>query len=191
MGATIKPLLLNLGAGLDRIEGHVSVDAWGKQDVIWDLNVAPYPWADNSVDGIEMRHTLEHLTNWWAAFNECARILKVGGYLNVRVPDESSSNALTYRDHYKVFSPLSFHGIRGWGHGTNTWAVEEMNTVPLVLESYQRIPHREYQWMLRWCPRVLTFCADHLRNFIFEQRFSFRKVGDVNRGRPEDSGRVH
>lgn len=177
MGEIAKPLLLNLGAGSNRLEHHVSVDNWGDPDIRWDLNKVPYPWPDNSVDGIEMWHTLEHLTNWWEAFKECARILKPGGYLHVRVPDESSATAWGYRDHVAVFTQASFHGIVGRDHGTNAWAIHETGTVPLVLESYYQVPYKQYEWMTRWCPRVLKFCAEHLRNFIWEQRFYFRKVG--------------
>lgn len=177
MGKATVPLLLNLGAGFTRLSNHVSVDAYGDPDIKWDLNQAPYPWPDCSVDGIEMWHTLEHLDNWWVAFKECARILKYGGYLHIRVPDESSCTALTYRDHVAVFSRASFHGIAGRRHGTNAWAKLENDSVPLVLEEYWQIPFKQYEWMARWCPRVLRFCADHMRNFIHEQRFYFRKVG--------------
>lgn len=171
------PLLLNLGAGSNRLPGHLSVDFYGEPDVRVDLNAFPYPWPDNSVDGIEMWHVLEHIPQWWGAFNECARILKPGGYLRINVPDESSASALTYRDHFHVFSLRSFHGIQGARHGTNEWAKSEENSVPLVLTSYYQVPHKQYEWMIRWCPRVLKFCADHLRNFIHEQRFEFRKIG--------------
>jgi len=151
------------------------VDAYGKPDFFWDLNVFPYPWEDNSVDGVEMWHVLEHLEDWWTTFTECARILKPGGYFHIRVPDESSKTALTYRDHLHVFSPASFHGTVGTTSGTNAWAVTEENSVPLKLESWTRVPFREYAWMAKWCPGVLAFCADHLRNFIHEQRFTFIK----------------
>jgi ubiquinone/menaquinone biosynthesis C-methylase UbiE len=177
MGESFKPLFLNLGAGLNRLEGFLSVDLFGDPDVRWDLNKFPYPWPDNSVDGIECWHTFEHLENWWGAFLECARILKPGGYLHVRVPDESSSTALGYRDHLHVITYSSFHGTRGAQHGTSAWAVEEKDSVPLVLQEYKRVPHKEYEWMIKWCPRVLMFCAHHFRNFIWEQRFVFRKVG--------------
>lgn|SRR3990167_3084326 len=177
MVENVKPYLLNLGAGYNRLDGFVSVDAWGDPDIKWDLNQTPYPWADNSVDGIEMWHTLEHLTNWWESVKECARILKPGGYLNIRVPDESSATALTYRDHVAVFSQASFHGVIESTHGTNAWAELETGTVPLRLETYAQVPFKDYEWMARWCPRVLRFCANHMRNFIHEQRFYFRKVG--------------
>jgi SAM-dependent methyltransferase len=144
------------------------------------LNVFPYPWGDDSVDGILMFHTLEHLDDWWGAFTECARILKVGAQLEIRVPDESSLTALTYRDHKHVFSNYSFHGIQDRrGFSTNAWAHLEDEIVPFEMVDYKRVPHNKYMWMTRW-PFVylLGFCADHLRNFIHEQRFLFTKVGD-------------
>jgi SAM-dependent methyltransferase len=172
-----SPLYLNLGGGKHRLPRHVNVDLYGKPDLVWDLNITPYPWADNSVDGIEMWHTLEHLENWWDAFTECARILRPGGRLHIRVPDESNPTALTYRDHLHVFNPRSFHGIAGSRPGANSWAEEERESIPLRLESYYQVPFEQYQWMARWCPWLLRFCADHLRGFIWEQRFEFVKIG--------------
>lgn len=178
MESATRPLLLNLGCGTLKWSTHCNVDAFGDVDVLWDLNTFPYPWADNSVDGIDMYHVLEHIPDWWSAFKECARILKPGGYLEIHVPDESSATALTYRDHHHVFSQNSFWGIAGWQDaGTNNWAATERGSVPLKLMSFTQVPFRKYFWMARWCPWLLAFCAAHLRNFIHEQRFIFRKVG--------------
>lgn len=177
MVETAKPFLLNLGGGLTRAPGWINVDLYGKPDIVWDLDVTPYPWADNSVDGIKMFHVLEHLDNWWGCFTECARVLKPGATLEIRVPDESSMSALTYRDHKHVFSELSFHGIHGRNHGTNAWAVEVEDSVPLRQTEYYRVPHKKYEWMVTWCPWLLAFCGNHLRNFIHEQRFVFVKIG--------------
>lgn len=167
---------LNLGCGKAKLIGWVNVDNWGDVDLKHDLNEFPYPWDDNSVDEILMNHVLEHIPNWWDAFRECARILKPGGVLRINVPDESSKSALTYRDHHHVFSPFSFFGIFGSTPGTNNWAANE-DRVPLKLEMYHRVPHKKFSWMtyfgFRW---LLQFCADHMRNFIHEQRFVFKKV---------------
>lgn len=177
MGTVAEPLLLNLGCGTWKRSGYVNVDAFEqcKPDFIWNLDVTPYPWETNSVDGIVMTHVLEHLDNWWEAFCECSRILKPGGFLQINVPDESSSTALTYRDHLHVFNLASFHGIKGRTSGTNAWAMGEEDKIPLVLEQYFQVPFKEYEWMTRF-PRLLKFCAKHLRNFIWEQQFHFRKV---------------
>ena len=145
-------------------------------DVRWDLNIRPWPFEDSTVHHIDARHVFEHLFSWWPAFLECARILKPGGTLSIHVPDESSPSALTYRDHHHVFSLYSFHGIQGLTRGTNAWAETERDSVPLVMERYYQVPFKRYEWMTR-CPPLLRFCANHLRGFIWEQQFHFRKVG--------------
>jgi len=173
-----KVVRLNLGCGEKKFvgDGWVNVDGYGEPDVKVDLNKFPYPWKTNSVDHIYMSHILEHIPDWWSAFLECSRILKPNGTLEIRVPDESSATALTYRDHHHVFSIWSFHGVQGSGHGTNSWAKDEKNSVPLILEGYQQVPYKKYSWMIRFCPWLLEFCAAHLRNFIHEQVFIFRKT---------------
>lgn len=170
-------VILNLGCGFKKMEGAINVDAFSccSPDVQWDLNTFPYPWDDNSVDEILMSHVLEHIPDWWQAFNECARILKPGGRYEVRVPDESSATALTYRDHFHVFSLMSFHGIHEANHGTSAWARENKETVPLKLESYSQVPYKKYNWMVKF-PWLLRFCAHHMRNFIHEQVFVFSKI---------------
>jgi len=179
MGIVNQPLRLNLGCGTNKLDGFWNVDAYGNPDQHWDLEVLPYPWADNCADEIVMNHVLEHIDGWWDAFCECARVLKPGGSLYINVPDASSDSAMTYRDHLTVFSPLSFHGIVGYSSGTNTWAESIEQTVPLRMVDYRQVPFTQYNWMLR-VPRVLAFCAKHMRNFIWEQRFTFRKIGDGN-----------
>jgi len=182
--AKTVPLILNLGAGYDRIPGMVNVDLYGDPDVRLNLNQEAWPWADNSVDGILAKHVFEHLFNWWNAFEECARILKPGGQLEMRVPDESSKSALTYRDHVRIFGPESFHGIVDYRHGTNAWARECFGQIPLKLMSYTQVPFPRYYWMGHWPFKfLLRFCADHLRNFIHEQRFIFVKIPDREEGK--------
>ena len=177
MAQNAYPVIINLGCGFKKIEGAINVDAFDicNPDVLWDLNKTPYPFDDNSVDQIIASHVFEHLENWYGAFKECARILKEGGMFLIRVPDESSSSALTYRDHLHVFSLFSFHGADQYSSGTNAWAKTIEGETPLKMVDYQQVPHKEYQWMIKWCPWLLKFCANHLRNFIWEQRFEFQK----------------
>lgn len=171
----MKQKILNLGCGFDYVDGMVNVDAYKvcKPDVLWDLDKHPWPWADNSVDGIMAKHIFEHIPDWWGAFTECGRILRPGGFLDMRVPDESSGSALTFRDHIHVFSLVSFHGSVGATHGTSAWAKSVNDSVPLMLKDHKRVPFPQYNWMPRW---MLRFCGNHLRNFIWEQRFTFMKI---------------
>jgi SAM-dependent methyltransferase len=180
MGKPDDTLLLNLGCGSKKLDGYVNVDFYGDPDIRHDLNAFPYPWDDNSVDHIVMTHVLEHIPDWWSAFCECARILKPGGTLRVHVPDESSSTALAYRDHHHVFHRVTFDSIvknhiAKVGRCTNTWFLDQ-DEVSFTMIEYQLVPFSKYNWMFRWPFTWLgEFCADHMRNFIWEQRFLFQK----------------
>ena len=172
-----SPTIINLGCGFNKLIGAINVDAFEicNPDVVWDLNKFPYPFENNSVDQIIARHVFEHLDDWWGALGECARILKNGGRMHIGVPDESSMSAITYRDHKHIFSLLSFHGIINYTSGSNAWAKTVETALPLKMIEYRRVPFKEYEWMIKWCPWLLSFCAKHLRNFIWEQRFEFQK----------------
>lgn len=184
-----EQVCLNLGCGHTKFKGFINVDAYEicNPDVVWDLNKRPWPWEDNSIDHIAMFHVLEHLDDWWGAIEECSRILKIGSNLDVRVPDESETSAGTYRDHNHIFSWHSFYGI-DMSHisaikmvpGVNAWA-QSQKILPLVMTHYYQVPHKKYKWMVRWCPWLLQFCADHLRNFIWEQICIFVKIGEKKR----------
>lgn len=183
MAKNVHETVLNLGCGHRKMDGAVNVDAVCDchPDVLWDLTDVPWPWKNQSVDGILMHHVLEHIPDWWAAFKECARILKYGGWLEVRVPHHTSSDALAYRDHYHVFCRYSFHGIRESGRAANAWAGLPENQIPFTMESNIQIPHqRLVRW---WFPkRLLLWCMEHLNNFGFEQQFTFRRLPDREGG---------
>lgn len=172
-----------MGCGFKHMIGAINVDAYAsaKPDVLHDLNIIPYPFEGDYFDNIFAHHVFEHLTNWWVAFAECGRILKLGGILEISTPDASSDSALGYRDHVQIFTPYTFHGAFNYAgnkirHGTNAWAAEVAGTVPLKLISYTQTPHGKFEWMLRWpFKSVLSFCANHLRNFIWQQTFTFQK----------------
>lgn len=173
MGEDVQQIvLINLGCGDRPLIGWINVDKYGTPDVKHDLNEIPYPWDSDSVDGILASHIFEHLDNWWGAFVECSRILRPGGILEIRVPDESSSSAGTYRDHVYIFNERSFYGIEGTTWGSNSWA-KEQERLPLRPHGYEQVPFKQYNWIPR-C--ILRFLADHMRNFIWEQRFLFQKI---------------
>lgn len=187
MGEDVRPVILNIGCGFRKIDEAINVDAFSncEPDIQWDLNKMPWPWRDNSVDGIYASHIMEHLTDWFAAFVECARILKPGGTLEIRVPDHTSTQDMGYIDHHHILTRYSFHMIlRNPQRGANAWAVAQ-NVIPLVMTQYIKIPKLEYvRW---WFPKgLLRFCCDHLVNFCHEQQFTFIKISD----RGNENGRI-
>lgn len=102
------PIRLDFGCGNNCKAGFEGVDLYAPeaQHKI-DLFIFPYPWADGSVDEINCSHFLEHIPkdSRWPFFEECYRILKIGGILNVTVPNWKSERA--YGDNSHEWPPIT------------------------------------------------------------------------------------
>src|SRR5258708_28997174 len=102
---------LNLGCGQNKVPGYLNVDkfdACGPDQVV-DLEIFPWPFADNSADEILMNHVLEHLGQETRIFlgimRELYRVLKPGAQLRVRVPHPRSEAFLGDPTHVRPLSP--------------------------------------------------------------------------------------
>jgi SAM-dependent methyltransferase len=102
--------ILDLGSGPWKYPGSISVD-WNKEvnpDIVWDLNVLPYPFNDDEFDLVYASHVLEHLDNPVKVIEEIWRILKPNGMLIVKVPHFSCRTAYGNPEHKHYFSSLFF-----------------------------------------------------------------------------------
>lgn len=110
-------LKLNLGAGQRVLNGYVNVDkiAGPGIDVIWDLNIYPWPFADESVEEIVMSHCLEHLDDHNQAMKEIYRILKKGKIAKISVPHFTWQFAYADPTHKHFFSWRTFFYYTGRG----------------------------------------------------------------------------
>lgn len=94
---------LNLGCGEFKKEGFVNLD-WLESvdpDVLHDLNVFPYPFAENTFNYIEGNHVLEHLEDPFGVMRELHRITVSGGKILVRVPH--FSRGFSHPEHQRGF----------------------------------------------------------------------------------------
>lgn len=175
---------LNLGCGNNKLTDCVNVDfnPIFKPDVVWDLNERPWPWETGSVEGVLAEHVFEHFTDWWDGFLECVRVLKVGGILEIAVPDFTDPWTMTEKGHLHLFSLMSFKGIRegiknGYRQGREhlTW---EKHDVPMRLIDYVRVVDRR-KWIKWYIPkRVVRWLMDHILGIVIEQRFRFERLED-------------
>lgn len=82
-----------------------------KPDVVHDLNVLPYPFADNEFDEIHAYEVLEHCGkqgDWkffFDQFTEFHRILKPGGYFCASCPAWDNQWAWGDPGHTRIISP--------------------------------------------------------------------------------------
>lgn len=78
---------VDIGCGRRPRAGYTSVDKFVKADIQGDILDLPFP--DESVEKINCSHVLEHLPikDGPKALAECFRVLKVGGEMEIEVPD--------------------------------------------------------------------------------------------------------
>jgi SAM-dependent methyltransferase len=104
-----KNMKLDLGCGTKKREGFVGVDSMTLPgvDVVVDLRITPWPWADNSIDAAFSSHFVEHLTGEERIpfFNELWRVLKPGAQAEIITPDWSHASA--YGDPTHKWPPMS------------------------------------------------------------------------------------
>jgi hypothetical protein len=97
---------LNIGCGTNIIAGYINVDhaACYKPDVVADLEQG-WPWPDNSVDEILASHILEHIANFKHITQSIYRVLKIGGFVDIRVPHPRHDHFLGDPTHVRPIVP--------------------------------------------------------------------------------------
>lgn len=175
--------VLNIGCGFARYDkpNVVNLDAFSncKPDVVWDLNKTPYPFDAGSFDLIIANHILEHLQNWWGCINECSRLLRSMGRLEIWVPGSGSDSIFGYRDHVAEINHCSFYGAFGtYREAFNAWAVENAggDATWLKLNARKTVLDPEIKWIHKMPLAIQKWCWRHLRNVALEEGFIFRKV---------------
>jgi len=100
-------MILNIGCGKNIMPDCLNVDILGP--VIVDLSKFPWPWQDNSIDGIYASHIMEHFQDQEKFISECHRILKFGGFLKLNLPHVSSVASIGCMGHYRTYSYSSIY----------------------------------------------------------------------------------
>jgi len=101
------PPKLILGCGTVHQDGWIAIDRQSDGcDLLWDLQF-PLPWPKNSVAKIVAQDLLEHIPGWHSVLLGWIECLRVGGSLNLRVPDMASGNALRDPTHVNLFNDSS------------------------------------------------------------------------------------
>lgn len=136
----MSDIKISLGCGKHEREGFVGLDiedfGWNK---VWDATTDPIPFGDSSVDFIEAHNFLEHIErkHWPRLFNECHRVLKPGGVLEMIVPNAARSLDLALSDitHVSLFVPGMLRYLRGdrprnADYGLKHWHIIEQRDEP-------------------------------------------------------------
>ena len=100
--------ILDLGCGENKVPNSIGLDnvQLPGVDVEHDLLNFPYPFENESIDKIYLRHVIEHfaIENINFIMNECNRILKNDGLLVITVPHVFSISAFIDPTHRSFFT---------------------------------------------------------------------------------------
>lgn len=172
--ASAERCVLHIGAGLRKIKGAVTLDVNPllEPDVVWDLNLFPYPFPDSSFDIVVCEHVIEHLQQVIRVMEELHRVGRSGGKVVVRVPHFTSLNYNTDPTHTHAFSSRSFNYMcigepeLRYGYSTARFRklVGRMDMRPLTL--FNRL-------LMRLINRYLSFYEEHLAYIIPGQELLF------------------
>jgi len=102
-------LKLNLGCGDDFKEGYLNVDKFGEPELKVDLETVPWPWADDSVAEILLKHVLEHLGRetdvYLGIIQEIYRICANNALIQIEVPHPRHDTFLHDPTHVRPITP--------------------------------------------------------------------------------------
>ena len=99
---------LNLGCGRDKKEDYINIDSNPKVKPDRIMEIPPLDFEDNSIEEIRAHHFLEHIKDIVELMNECWRVLKPGGIMDIVVPYALSHAAFQDPYHVRFFVPESF-----------------------------------------------------------------------------------
>lgn len=103
--------ILDVGCGANKFEGAIGLDNNPRTaaDVIHDLGIVPYPFADDEFDLVVSRHVAEHVPDVMAFVTELYRITRPGGVIRLVTPHYTNPDWATDPTHRNHFNSYSFN----------------------------------------------------------------------------------
>lgn len=135
---------LNLGCGSELWQGYENADKFYKHPLVTYCDIdKTFPWKNNTFDYIWTRHTLEHGKDKRHSLQECYRILKPNGTIEIIVPHVLDNLQLGDVGHYSMFSTHTFAKLnkdhkRQYSQGM-TWEIQLIefeNVQPMILKGF-------------------------------------------------------
>ena len=184
-------LKLNLGCGHARMDGWVNVDKHPSPacDQIVDLEKLPWPWPDDSVDEILLRHVLEHLgaaTDLYLAIvKEIWRICGHRATINVAVPHPRHDHFIWDPTHVR---PITWEGLGLFSQEKNRLSLAAGSaSTPLGIQlgvDFQMeaaVLILDEPWATRQRERTISdedlqFAIKHYNNVLLEVRITLRAL---------------
>jgi SAM-dependent methyltransferase len=106
---------LDLGCGARKEPGAFGVDRYPHPgvDLMHDLDVVPWPLAENDFDRVVIRHVIEHVADVVAFLREAHRVAKPGAPVEIVTPHFSNRSAYADPTHRRALSARVFDFFTG------------------------------------------------------------------------------
>jgi hypothetical protein len=197
-----RPIKLNLGCGFKRIPGYINVDSvqeWSPDEVV-NLEQFPWPWADNSVDEVQLIHVLEYLGRKSEVFirimQELYRVCTNNANIHVLVSHHRHDNFKSDPTRVRPITPLGLSLFDR--EKCVSWIVSGLSNTPLALNYNVDFEtcSIEYDYEELWLKKVesgqitpmqLSEAALHQCNVITQIRYLLNVRKHVGSGVTKES----
>lgn len=105
---------LNMGCGLNKLDGYVNVDLFpeGGPDVVCNLEETPWPWQTGSAAEVIFNHSLEHMGGdpqiFLAIMKELYRVCAGGATVRITAPHPRHDSFIIDPTHVRAITPNMF-----------------------------------------------------------------------------------
>jgi SAM-dependent methyltransferase len=167
--------VLDLGCGTAKVPGAIGVERvlLNGVDVVAELDVIPYPFANSSFDEVHLNDVIEHLPSTIKAMEEIYRITKPNGHVFIRVIDWSSDMNATDPQHVRQFTEHTFDYF-GTLKDRNYYSHARFKVIS-VKKEYNRAVERRIK-----SKTILQFLSRYLNNIVDGLHFDLQALKPAN-----------
>jgi SAM-dependent methyltransferase len=165
---------LDLACGPYCAEGYEGVDCRPLPGVAWivDLTEYPWPWQSDSVDALRCSHYVEHVVDLVAFMNECHRILRPDGLLEIVHPYQHSDRAWQDPTHVRA---LNFSSWDYYNAAALAELGDEFNGITADFATVEKEAIISPELAAHYPEGVPDFMIFHCVNVINDLRIVLRK----------------
>lgn len=132
----MQRLILGPGPRWEKKNGDTFVDIrpFPNVDVVHDLNITPWPFADRSFLHVSAVHVVEHLNSLLSFMDEAWRVLSPGGSLYIETPLAGANPDLEFADPthvrcYRIHTFMNYftpEGVEAFGYTDKAWNIPHL-----------------------------------------------------------------